>query len=218
MLLPTSSLLTPPPFHHFRPPDDMLLSDHQYIVHIHVYYNGHTCAGYDLLTLLPHLPPSLPPSLLPSLPPSPAPLPTSIFLTAALGLPEALIPVQLLWVNLVTDGLPATALGFNPPEVDIMSKPPRSVKDPLISRWLFMRYLVIGVYVGVATVAAATWWFTMYSGGPQVTFYQLVSLSDCVSLCHCVFECVSICSVSMCRKCVSVCRMCMQCVCVCVCV
>ncbi|KAE8577577.1 hypothetical protein XENTR_v10022953 [Xenopus tropicalis] len=102
-----------------------------------------------------------------------------IFLTAALGLPEALIPVQLLWVNLVTDGLPATALGFNPPDLDIMDRPPRSPKEPLISGWLFFRYLAIGGYVGAATVGAAAWWFMYADDGPEVTFYQLSHFMQC---------------------------------------
>uniref|UniRef100_A0A8C6YIB7 Calcium-transporting ATPase n=1 Tax=Naja naja TaxID=35670 RepID=A0A8C6YIB7_NAJNA len=102
-----------------------------------------------------------------------------IFLTAALGFPEALIPVQLLWVNLVTDGLPATALGFNPPDLDIMSKPPRNPKEPLISGWLFFRYLAIGCYVGAATVGAAAWWFIAADGGPRVTYYQLSHFLQC---------------------------------------
>uniref|UniRef100_A0A8C5FJH3 Calcium-transporting ATPase n=1 Tax=Gadus morhua TaxID=8049 RepID=A0A8C5FJH3_GADMO len=102
-----------------------------------------------------------------------------IFLTAALGFPEALIPVQLLWVNLVTDGLPATALGFNPPDLDIMSKPPRNAREPLISGWLFFRYLAIGCYVGAGTVGAAAWWFVAAEDGPRITFYQLSHFLQC---------------------------------------
>lgn len=90
-------------------------------------------------------------------------------------MPEALIPVQLLWVNLVTDSLPATALGFNPPDHSIMRVPPRNSREPLVGSWLFFRYMVIGIYVGCSTVFGYAWWFVLYSGGPQISFYQLVS-------------------------------------------
>merc|ERR1711997_564163 len=102
-----------------------------------------------------------------------------IFLAAALGLPEAMIPVQLLWVNLVTDGLPATALSFNPPDLDIMDKQPRGTDETLITPWLFFRYMVIGCYVGAATVGASSYWFLVDPTGPQMSFWQLTNHMQC---------------------------------------
>ena len=115
----------------------------------------------------------------------------SIFLTAALGLPEGLIPVQLLWVNLVTDGPPATALGFNPPDPDIMTKPPRPSDEELITPWLLFRWLAVGAYVGSATVGIFAAWYLCPSflkvlgldpsldGHAPVSWKQLTRWTEC---------------------------------------
>lgn len=109
----------------------------------------------------------------------------SIFLTAFFGLPEGLIPVQLLWVNLVTDGPPATALGFNPVDPDIMKQKPRSKTEDLITRWVFFRYMVIGIYVGLATVGIFAYWFCFYDyaadGHTMVSIDQLRNWGQCVN-------------------------------------
>ncbi|OAL68696.1 sarcoplasmic reticulum calcium ATPase 1 [Trichophyton violaceum] len=60
-----------------------------------------------------------------------------------------------------------------------MGKPPRSPKEPLISGWLFFRYMAIGGYVGAATVGGAAWWFLYDTTGPQVTYYQLSHFMQC---------------------------------------
>ncbi|MDI6720348.1 MAG: HAD-IC family P-type ATPase [Methanomicrobiales archaeon] len=65
-----------------------------------------------------------------------------------LNLPLILLPVQILWVNLVTDGVTALALGLEPAERDIMAQPPRDPNEPILSRRALLLILLIGLWMG----------------------------------------------------------------------
>ncbi|KAM3688489.1 hypothetical protein ACB094_10G155600 [Castanea mollissima] len=104
-----------------------------------------------------------------------------IFVAAVLGIPDTLAPVQLLWVNLVTDGLPATAIGFNKQDSDVMKAKPRKVNEAVVTGWLFFRYLVIGAYVGLATIAGFIWWFVYADSGPRLPYRELMNFDTCAT-------------------------------------
>ncbi|KAG0465912.1 hypothetical protein HPP92_020076 [Vanilla planifolia] len=91
----------------------------------------------------------------------------------------SIVAVQLLWVNLVTDGLPATAIGFNRQDSNIMIAKPRKVNEAVVSGWLFFRYLVVGAYIGVATIAGFIWWFVYSNTGPKLPYNELVLFDTC---------------------------------------
>lgn len=79
-----------------------------------------------------------------------------MFMASLLGMPMPLLPIQLLWVNLITDGLPAMALGVEPPEPGIMQRAPRPKNEGIFERglgWIICRR---GIYIAVVTLAAFT--------------------------------------------------------------
>jgi P-type Ca2+ transporter type 2C len=107
----------------------------------------------------------------------------SIFTSTMLSIPDGFNSMQLLWVNLVTDGLPATALSFNAADPDVMKKPPRKHDEPLISGWVFVRYMVIGTYVGLATVVVFVYWYCYYDWAGDG--HQLISFETLRNWGHC---------------------------------
>lgn len=113
----------------------------------------------------------------------------TMFLGIIMGMPIVLLPVQLLLVNLVTDGLPAIALGLEPPDEDIMNKPPRKSTEGFFAGGLMFRIIFRGILIGISTLASFT---TVLRMGGTIEASRTAALITLVmsQLIH-VFECKS---------------------------
>jgi len=78
----------------------------------------------------------------------------TIFCAILIGLPRPLIPIQILWVNLVTDGLPALALGLDPAEEDLMNQMPREPDEAIFSGKMGFNIFSQGIFIGAITLVA----------------------------------------------------------------
>ncbi|MGN6592728.1 MAG: cation transporting ATPase C-terminal domain-containing protein, partial [Terriglobales bacterium] len=81
----------------------------------------------------------------------------TLLLAPLLGLPLPLQPLQILWINLITDGLPGLALTAEPPEHDLMRRPPRPPRESLFAGGLGAHVLIIGVLMAAVTLAVQAW-------------------------------------------------------------
>jgi P-type Ca2+ transporter type 2C len=115
----------------------------------------------------------------------------TMFLAMLMGLPLPLVPIQILWVNLVTDGLPAIALGVDPAEEGIMNRPPRSVKESIFARGLGFKILSRGILIGLATLGV--FWFSLQMEPNNLIKAQSMAFVTLVmaQLIH-VFDCRSV--------------------------
>ncbi len=97
-----------------------------------------------------------------------------MLLAPFLGLPLPLLPLQILWINLATDGLPALALGFEPAESDAMSRPPRRPGARLFDRGMAVHVLWVGLFM--AAVCLAEGWLAHRAGRASWQTMVLVTM------------------------------------------
>ncbi|HXF38527.1 MAG TPA: cation-transporting P-type ATPase [Blastocatellia bacterium] len=112
-----------------------------------------------------------------------------IFVSIAAGWPLALLPLQILWVNLVTDVFPALALAVEPAAPGMMQRPPRSRESSLLSRNLLVLIAWQAVMLAAITLSAYGWALDVYGEGAHARTITLMALIG-VQLGH-MFNCRS---------------------------
>lgn len=102
----------------------------------------------------------------------------TLFLAPLAGLPIPLLPIHILWINLVTDGLPALALSVEPAESDVMSRPPRHPKESIFAHGLGLHAIWVGLLMGGVVLFTQAWSITTGHAHWQTMVFTVLCLTQ----------------------------------------
>ena len=95
-----------------------------------------------------------------------------------LGMPLPLLPLQILWMNLVTDGLPALALGVEPAEAELMQRPPHPPDDSIFARGMGRHVIWVGLLMASLSLGAGYWYWCHGDSNWQTVLFTTLTLSQ----------------------------------------
>ena len=102
----------------------------------------------------------------------------TIFLAPFLGLPIPLLPIHILWINLVTDGLPGLALAAEPEERDVMRRPPRPPNESIFAHGMWQHIVWVGLLMGAVCLFTQAWAYHSGSAHWQTMVFTVLTLSQ----------------------------------------
>ena len=102
----------------------------------------------------------------------------TLFLAPFFGLPVPLLPIHILWINLVTDGLPGLAFTAEPEEPGLMQRPPRPPQESIFAHGMWQHILWVGLFVGALSLAAMAWSLGRGDDYWQTVVFTVLTLSQ----------------------------------------
>jgi Ca2+-transporting ATPase len=101
-----------------------------------------------------------------------------MLITPFLGMPLALLPLQILWINLLTDGLPALALGLEPAERDTMRQPPRSPTESILDRGMGWQIGIGGLFLAILSAGVGYWAWSSHNPDWQTMIFTTLTFGQ----------------------------------------
>lgn len=102
----------------------------------------------------------------------------TLLLAPFLGLPIPLLPIHILWINLVTDGLPGLALSMEPAERNLMRRPPRPPDENIFAHGMWQHMVWVGLLIGALSLIGQTWAYRGESGHWQTVVFTVLTLAQ----------------------------------------